>query len=306
MRKRLAPKHPNIAFRQDTYLYPLQVHVLGECQTMSRLLLAESLRIVNPVSDHTIQGVINPDTTLMQMLEKIDADADEALRPIGSVVATANAADIHNLIQDISTTWSLRTTLSTLIRTSPKHRTFLALAVQIAISYVYITATGLAQSYPRLEDYRYYDPHTASDQQQQQQPQKPKALTPESILLPYLYTGFGSPPSKASTVDIGGSTGNSLDRNEALCCLGLLLHQIGCWKLLPSAEDKESLGAAIETATRQHNDLVVAAGMPFAQVVQLCLESREDGDSDDAERAKGLYSQVVLPLQALVDELKWR
>ncbi len=118
--------------------------------------------------------------------------------------------------------------------------------------------------------------------------------------MPYLGVGFGSKPPKKSTIDIGGSASQSLFQDEATTSLGLLLHQIGCWALIK----EEDLTKASNVAKANRNELLLAAGMPYTQVVGLCLESKEV-DHEPQAKADRVYRKVVVPLQKLVDELRW-
>ena len=139
-------------------------------------------------------------------------------------------------------------------------------------------------------DYRYYNPAASEN----------KALGPDSILMPYLSVGFGSKVPKKSTVDIGGSVSHSLSEDEAMSSLGLLLHQVGCWAVL----EEQDPFAAREIAKSKRDDLIKGAGLPYTQVVDLCLASKEV-DWEPQAQADRIYKKVVGPLQKLVDELRW-
>ena len=286
MRKRLLVQHDYLKPRQGSNVYPLQFH--EEKQTDSKMVLAETLTTSRIPPG--LQLTTETDTNLPGMLCDLDPEVDESFRDIGCITTPGVSSDKHQLIQDISISWKLQTTVDEVIRSSKKQRTYVDLALRVAISYVYFTSLGISHPYPRLSDYRYYDPAHEDE----------KPLGPEHILMPYLAVGFGRKPPKKSTVDIGGSASLSMYQNEAMTRLGVLLHQIGCWTLI----EEEDLPTAIHAAKVNRNELLLGAGMAYSQIVERCLESKEE-DYEPQVQADRIYRHVVVALQKLVDELKW-
>ena len=126
-----------------------------------------------------------------------------------------------------------------------------------------------------------------------------RSLGSKHVLEPYLCVGFGSKAPRKSTRDIGGVSSH-LAGDEAITSLGLILHQLGCWKLVES----EDLGAARIVAKFQRKDLQTNAGIPYTQIVDMCFAAKED-DWDRHARTEKVYRQVVGPLQKLISELRW-
>lgn len=286
MKRKIALQHDYTTFRTETAVYPLQLESADP--SLSTMVLAETL-LSTPQSS-TLRIALDMDVILSRMLHVQAPEADESLHDIGSITTPNSLTDIHQLFQDISASWVIQDTLAGLIKEKTRYRTYFRLAVQIAISYSYFVSLGSSHPYPRLMDYRYYDP-IASER---------KALGPDSILMPYLSVGFGSKAPKKSTVDIGGSASHSLFEDEAMNRLGLLLHQVGCWAVL----EEQDPFAAKEIAKSKRDDLIKGAGIPYTQVVDLCLASKEE-DWEPQAQADRIYRKVVGPLQKLVDELRW-
>ena len=286
MKKKIALQHDYTTFRTETAVYPLQLESADP--SLSTMVLAETL-LSTPQSS-TLRIALDMDVILSRMLHVQAPEADESLHDIGSIATPNSLTDIHQLFQDISASWVIQDTLAGLIKEKTRYGTYFRLAVQIAISYSYFVSLGSSHPYPRLMDYRYYDPIVSER----------KALGPDSILMPYLRVGFGSKAPKKSTVDIGGSASHSLFEDEAMNRLGLLLHQVGCWAVL----EEQDPFAAKEIAKSKRDDLIKGAGIPYTQVVDLCLASKEENWEPQAQ-ADRIYRKVVGPLQKLVDELRW-
>jgi len=125
-------------------------------------------------------------------------------------------------------------------------------------------------------------------------------MKPEQVLEPYLCVGFGAKAPKQSTRTIGGLASRCLFNDEAMTELGVLLHQVGTWKVIP----EKDLSEARTRAKAARNELIMAAGMPYAQIVDACLEPKsEEGDAQT--HADQIYKQVVFPLQSIVKQLNW-
>ncbi|KAL2050684.1 hypothetical protein ABVK25_009070 [Lepraria finkii] len=182
MKKKIALQHDYTTFRTETAVYPLQLESADP--SLSTMVLAETL-LSTPQSS-TLRIALDMDVILSRMLHVQAPEADESLHDIGSIATPNSLTDIHQLFQDISASWVIQDTLAGLIKEKTRYRTYCRLAVQIAISYSYFVSLGSSHPYPRLMDYRYYDP-IASER---------KALGPDSILMPYLSVGFGSKAPK--------------------------------------------------------------------------------------------------------------
>ena len=283
MRKRIPLRHDYVEFRDDSAVFPLQIgppyrvpHTMILAETTSRALTAVD---IGPDTDKSLSEMLQPQTP----------EADESLKMIGSIAAPESLLDVHRLFQDINVSWTVNGTVEVMIKNNKRHMTYVSLAVQLAFSYMYIVSFK-GQDFPGLADYQYYEPHL----------EQAKSLEPDEILEPYLGLGFGSKPQKQSTADIGGLTSRNLLEDEALARLGLILHQVGCWKLL---EDR-NLATARGIARMRRNELIDSAGMPFTRVVDFCLGSKLE-DSKPEAQAERVYKNVVVPLQRIVEDLKF-
>ena len=145
-------------------------------------------------------------------------DADEAFKRIGSITNSQGSPDICHLFQDVTTTWSVQDTLAGLVESnSIKFRTYIQLALQVALSYMYLASIGTTHRCPRLADYRYYK--ATQDTK--------RTLGAQDVLEPYLSVGFGARAPLKSTRDIGGTSNSSVE-DEVMLNLGLILHELGC------------------------------------------------------------------------------
>lgn len=284
LKKRLTVQHDYIEFREDSALYPLQMQ--KSTATSGTVVLAETMMTEQPSADLVGSDTVRP---LSDMLLGQSIDAYEAFKNIGSIAESQHSSGVHRLFEDISTLWEVQDTLADLVKSTSKFRTYLHLAVQVSISYMYFATIGMAHRYPRLDDYQYYRPASETK----------RNLGPNDILEPYLSIGFGSRPPRRSTKDIGGTSGHSLG-DEAMTSLGIVLHELGCWKML----DEQDSNSAREAARGQRKDLQTSAGMSYTEVVDLCFAAKE-GEWERRARAANIYRKVVAPLQKLVSELRW-
>lgn len=285
LKRRLATEHDYINFRQGSALFPLQIESLTG--TESTVVLAET--VITTQESPSAQTAAIAVVPLYEMLAGQRTDIYEPWKDIGSVPDTTRLSEAHRLYQDIGISWIVQDTLADLLRSTSKFRTYLQLALQVAVSYMYITAIGLSYRYPRLVDYRYYKPLTDAK----------RCLRPDEVLEPYLSIGFGSRLPRKSTLDIGG-TSIRLRRDEAMINLGLILHELGCWKML----DEDDTSRARDTAKEQRKDLQASTGILYTQLVDLCFEAKM-GEWEPRARADNIYKKIVAPLQKLVSELGW-
>ena len=82
--------------------------------------------------------------------------------------------------------------------------------------------------------------------------------------------------------------------------LGLVLHELGCWKTL----DEQDPNIARDTARGERKDLQTSAGTTYAEVVDLCFAAKEV-EWERHARAANIYRKVVAPLEKLVSDLRW-
>ena len=283
LRKRLTVHHDYIPFHENSALYPLQVQ--PSTATSSTVVLAET-----PMAADEHFAGRPTDNHLSEMLLSQSVDAYEALKEIGSITKDPSSLGCHHrLLQDISTSWTVQNTLADLIKSTSKFRTYMHLAVKVSISYMYLASIGTPHQFPRLIDYRYYG--LASEAK--------KELDPDEILEPFLSAGFGSRAPRRSTQDIGG-TSSQLSGDEAMMGLGLVLHELGCWKTL----DEQDPSRARDTARGERKDLQASAGTTYAEIVDVCFAAK----AVEWERhacAANIYRKVVAPLQKLVSDLRW-
>ena len=223
------------------------------------------------------------------MLLDQSVDPDKALENIGSVPEAHSSLGYHRMFQDVSASWMVQSTLGDLIESNNKFRTYIHLAAKASVSYMYWASIGTSHQYPRLIDYQYYV--VASDEKTN--------LNPYDVLEPFLSAGFGSRPPPRSTTDIGGTSG-CFSGNEAMTGLGLILHQLGCWKTL----DEQDLSIARDTARGERRDLQTSAGTSYADVVDFCFTAKDVGWERHA-CAASIYKKVVAPLEKLVADLGW-
>ena len=282
LRKRLTVHHDYIQFHENSALYPLQVQ--PSTATSSTVVLAETPMVAD-------QHFACPptDNSLSDMLLGQSVDAYEALKDIGSITKDMSSMDCHRLFQDISLSWTVQNTLADLIKSTSKFRTYMHLAVKVSISYMYLASIGTPHKYPRLIDYRCY--RSASDAK--------RVLDPDEVLEPYLSAGFGSRAPRRSTTDIGG-TSSHLSGDEAMTGLGLVLHELGCWKTL----DERDPTRARDTARAERKDLQASAGTTYAEIVDVCFAAKEV-EWERHACAANIYRKVVAPLQKLVSDLRW-
>ena len=282
LRKRLTVHHDYIAFRENSALYALQIQ--PSTTTSRKLVLAETLMSGQ-------EPIATPDSAkpLSDMLLGQSVDAYEAFEIIGSVTETQSSLESHRLFQDISASWTVRNTLADLIKSTSKFRTYIHLAAKASVSYMYWASIGTSHQYPRLIDYQYYG--LASENKTN--------LKPYDVLEPFLSAGFGSRAPLRSTTDIGGTSG-CFSGNEAMTGLGLILHQLGCWKTL----DEQDLSIARDTARGERRDLQTSAGTSYADVVDFCFTAK-DVEWERHTCAARVYKKVVAPLQKLVSDLRW-
>lgn len=285
-RKKVQATHSYLHFRPNSSVHPLQVGFANE--ELSTMILAETAFATS--TSAAGPSLLKVNGSLSQLLCDKDEDAEDSLRAIGSILTPGSSTDFHELFQDISTSWKIRDTLEGLMKRTEKYKTFINLALHIATSYILFLPIAQSHSYPQLSNYLYYSPNIYTS----------KDIKAEHILTPFLNVGFGSKAPKKSTLEIGGCEDQITAGDEALVRLGVMLHQIGCWKVFDDME----LDAARKMARSKRDDLLIGAGMPFTQVVELCLGSKEE-ESDPLELAKRIHGQVVVPLQRLVDELNW-
>lgn len=282
LRKKLTVLHDYIAFRGNSALYPLQVQ--PSTATSSTVVLAETL-----MNGQEPFAELNTATPLSDLLLGQSVEAYEAFKEIGSVEMSPSWFERHRLFQDISTSWTVQNTLADLIKSTSRFRTYIHLAVMVSISYMYLASIGTPHQYPRLIDYQYYGLTSEAK----------RVLHPDEVLEPYLSVGFGSRAPRRSTKDIGGTSGH-FSGDEAMTGLGLVLHELGCWKLL----DEQDLGGARDTARRQRKDLQTSAGTTYTEVVDLCFAAKEV-EWERRACAENIYRKVVAPLQKLVSDLRW-
>ncbi len=286
LQKKLVSQYDCIDLREESAVYTLQVHSADAVR--SRMLLAETMMTVTGSSVPSIKS--DTDVVLSHFLRDQEPDADEPFKNIGSISTPGSIADNHQLFQDISSYWEIQSTVAELIKKNAKYRTYVNLGVQIALSYMYFASIDTSHTYPHLSDYRYYK----SIQEVE------KALRPDGILMPYLRIGFGSKAPKKSTIDVGGPTSYTFLQNEGITKLGILLHQVGCWTTI----DEQDLSTAREVARAKRNELMHDAGMPYTQVVDLCFASKDIYNEPQAQ-AEMIYRGVLVPLQRIVDDLRW-
>ena len=288
LKTKLQLQHDYLHLRKVSAVYPLQVKSADAVE--STMVLAETVLEGAPPATDPPAYDLDHIIPLSDMLCDQAPGADESFRDIGTIGTPTTLIGDHQLFQDVSTLWTDHSSLAGVLNTTEKFRTYINLAVHIAISYMYVVSMATSHSYPRLQDYRYYE-HVRENT---------NALGPDDILTPYLNAGFGSKPPKKSTREIGGFTDQPLFKDEAMTRLGVLLHQIGCWTIL----EEQSLGAAKETAKARRNDLIYSAGIPYAEIVDVCLESKDELGEPEAQVDR-IYRKVVAPLQKIVDELRW-
>ncbi|KAL8926908.1 MAG: hypothetical protein Q9208_002717 [Pyrenodesmia sp. 3 TL-2023] len=286
LRNRLAIQHEYMQLRGASALYPLQIQLTTA--SSSTVVLAETMTTAQETS--TGLPELNTIEPLSGLLVSQSTNADEAFKGIGSITHGQDSRDVSKLFQDVSTDWIIQDTLADLIKSETKFRTYIQLALQVSLSYMYLASIGTTHRYPRLADYRFYKALLDTK----------RKLGPHDVLEPYLSAGFGSSNPRRSTRDIGGTTSSGQTGDDIMVVLGVLLHEVGCWKMLSDEEDAVS---ARHTARTQREDLQISAGTPYAQIVETCLTKEIEWGNN--ARASTIYKKVVVPLEKLVAELGW-
>jgi hypothetical protein len=92
----------------------------------------------------------------------------------------------------------------------------------------------------------------------------------QELQSPYINFSFGSRPVNISTKALGKRPGFTPPANNALVSLGLLLYQIGSWKLMPSGDIIQMRRDALD---RSH-DLIRLSGVEFADITRACLNGK--------------------------------
>lgn len=285
--KRIALQHPYLNFGRESAIFPLQID--SSISSGSRLVLVET-SIKPGERPGVTQDHLNERATLAQTLCDEAADDEEPIRRLGNIVSPDAISDAHVLYQDVSVSWTVHETLQGLISSHDRFRSYTLLAARLATSYMYYVFVGGMRSFPVLSDYHYYTPVG----------ENLSHFNADNILLPYLTAGFGSKAPKRSTLDIGGITSPSMQQDEALTRLGLLLYQVGCWTVL-TGDDLPGMRRAVR---EERNNLLDRTGVSFTGIVDRCLTSMEE-DCDPHKEVERLYREVVAPLQELADQIKW-
>lgn len=279
MKKKIQADHDYLRFRENSIVYPLQAGFPEEKLRILILAAINSRSSTSPLKT-MMRDVTDP---LSQLLCEINEEAENSFQMIHS---SANL----ELYQDISTSWKIQDNLESIMKRTTKFRTYISLAVQIATSYMHFVPIAQLSTYPGLSSYQYYSPD----------PEESKDIGHGQVLMHFLDVGLGSKAPKKTTHEIGGYGGQTTDMDIALVRLGLLLHQVACWYVF----DDMDLETARDNARARRSDLIKEAGTSFTKVVDSCLNSKNE-DIDSLAQSRKIYGYVVMPLQDLVDELKW-
>ena len=275
-------------------LYPMQVHILEgkRISDESKLLLAGTT--MTSSSQSAGLGLPGLDFLLTTKLQPIQRRPEENLKKIASV-RTPNSEDMHYLYQDVSAAWSKQASLLDLMEAKGKYEKYMELAVSIALTFSYIAAVGLFDAYPSLSDFINFA--QKKSQQLRQQPQKHK-VDEWGIVNPFVDAKFGIAGPPRSTAALGGSFGTLLAEDDAMIHLGVLLHQIGRWSVIKAP----NIGKAREEAMSKRSDLLLDTGIPYTNVVDLCLNA-EYNSGEGVSAADKIYKKVVVPLEEHAGQL---
>lgn len=154
------------------------------------------------------------------------------------------------------------------MKRTKKYRTYISLAVQVAISYMHFVSIARSHCYPRLSGYRYHSPV----------PGEKKDIDPEHVLMPFLKCRFRI---EKGTGAIRGSLNRMLD----------------CFQW-DGFRDREKSRKIKER--RPHNwswNAIYAS----CWLMLMCKGRR----FDLLVQVTKIYGTVVVPLQKIVDELRW-
>jgi putative lipoic acid-binding regulatory protein len=281
---KLSALYNELKLKNNSYVFYLQAHKAEE--SCSYLLLAEMSQLASQAAEG-IQAI----ESLKTQIELInpDIESDETFKLIGHVSIPGSSSGQLRLFQNIRTSFKNPRTLIGLLEdqslSSRSHASWHAkVGFQVAIAYAqFVSIKVFPYSYPRPANYRYYEPSG-----------RPRPLIDN---IPYLFWGFGSKPTPGDfDLDSRDPPGNA-----PAVELGLLLYQIGSWKVLEyvDSEGRVDLLSLGREARSSLQDVVLNTGLKYANIVQACFDTK-NSEND----WKILYQRVFSSLQQLYIELQ--
>ena len=284
-RESLLEQFENLPFRADSQVHMLQA-LKPPSTNESIFLIAES-----PIELHTTQST-------PQVLEE---DLDPFIH-IGDFSTVPS--DVHRLYRD-STSWASVMSLQDLIGSSekpPSPSIRFRLAAILATTHLHSSGLAYLPGQLNPESFKYFDVSSEAESIAIKE-----LLEDEDRMLNlYYFSGIGSARPKTSTRTIGALRATTPTFDIAITELGLLLYQIGSWKLLEcgnmsSATIRERLRGIVKD---KFHELNRKAGMRYAETVEKCLEWRHQTAKDRQSGLLRLYQEVVKSLRSLDEEVR--
>lgn len=285
-RESLLEQFEKLPFRAHSQVYMLQA-LKPLCTDESSLLIAES-----PVEAYPAQST-------PQLLEE-DLDPFVHIGDFSTV-----PSDIHRLYRD-STSWAPVMSLQDLIGSTekpPSPTIRFRLAAMLAATHLHFSGLTYLPGQLNPESFKYFDFSSEAKLIERQE-----LLEDEDRLLNlYYFSGIGSARPKNSTRGIGALRGTKPTFDVATTDLGLLLYQIGSWKLLKcskasSTAIRENLREVVKGRVHELNR---NAGLRYAETVEKCLEWRHLPPKARQSELPRLYHEIVKSLKDLDEEVRF-
>ena len=286
----------DLTLRDDSNVFMLQSLDLQEAN-QAHLILAETLMYPHRSA---------PETTDRGGRQQKSLDA-EPFTLTGEISPKDDARDIHRLYTDTSSSWAPAKNLTDLLQYSivtPSQATRYRLAALIAISHLHFANITQPNGKSDPSNFRYFDWKDEAERLDEA-----TIIEDEDRLLNiYHFTGFGSPPPKVSTRNLGAASGTTPVYNPQIVELGLLLYQIGCWQHL----DYTNMGSnAVREKLRglvsdRLFELHRKTGLRYAETVQKCLDWKVKPVRERANDQPQFYEEIVERLTGLDEAVRAR
>lgn len=294
----------DLDLRPNSYCFYLQAHMVdGWCYSKySRGLLVETPQ-AGRIGDADLNNVRQQVQvkTLRQALVLGGPRPGEGFRFLGGI-SHPSSNNMHYVFQGMDGPGGMKETLEDLLHDAGfnQHQYIkghIGLAFILAISHLHFASINLPSPSHRPKNYYYYDGGNETTDGQD------KDKHEEDVLSPYLFAGFGSKVKKQSTHAIGRRSGARSSASTSIIELGLLLHQIGCWKPLTYRGGSSGLADLKTQAVAKLPDVDRRVGLIFSEVVGRCLDWRKQYQGNQESERAAFYELIVRPLKELSDEL---
>ena len=286
----------DLVLRDDSNVFMLQSMDLQEAN-QGYLILAETLMYPHRSAPETIDKGERQQKSL---------DAEPFILT-GEISPKDDARDIHRLYTDTSSSWAPAKNLTNLLQYStvtPSQATRYRLAALVAINHLHFANITHPNGKSDPSNFQYFDWKDEAERLDEATIMEDE----DRLLNVYHFAGFGSPPPKISTRNLGAASGTTLVYNPQIVELGLLLYQIGCWQHL----DYTNMGS--NSVREKLRDLVSDrlfelhrnTGLRYAETVQKCLDWKIKPVRERANDQPQFYEEVVERLTGLDEAIRAR